>query len=348
MTQAPPANAFTDLDKAKKVAEEIRSIIEGNPPNPLVPAVPQIKGVPKMTATFEMVSPGEAQRIIAAANNDPEFRQRPTYDRDLRRWSLLMEEERFVDYLPSGPLCFTERTNTVMNGKHRMMALSQARRSHGFLIVRNVPVFMFPFFDSGRTRTINDVFFSSDMPPVPKQNQIAKLLMRYFEMVYSVRKPLGWKSWNGIRDEHQGVAMFLKRHDEMIDLWGVAKKAATATELQVPALVVFRYVQLNAWPAGAKKFAEFWNGLALGANLSVGDPALTLREWGREENRYGGSYAGKTQLHLMLLFQMFEAFAKGERVTAIKWGHGMEMPLPYHPSGAEAARKTLMKFNDSK
>src|SRR5947207_8311126 len=123
-------------------------------------------------------------------------------ERDVRRWALLMETDRFVHYLPNGPLCFDDE-GILLNGKSRLSGVTRQPKAIGFMVVNHVPRWMFTFFDQMRVRSLNDTFIMAGRMTHAQTGSTMRLAMRYEEFLHGLRSPLGWRSWAGERgDEH--------------------------------------------------------------------------------------------------------------------------------------------------
>ncbi len=304
-------------------------------------SVQQIEGKPQMKMRFVEVTPEQADKWLKAADQDSSFRQRPTKVRAVRRWQILMQTDRFVNYLPNGPLCFDE-DGILINGKHRLTALAGQRESFGFLVIEKVPRFMFSFFDTGLPRSLNDVFHISGQMTKTQTGSTMRLAMRYEEMLHGVRRPIGWKDWGQHRDEHTDVDDFMRRRLDLPDWYYVGESIYRGARLLIASGMVFRFYQSLAWPDGEAELITFCEGLAKGSMLDVGTPALVLREWARESREMGERIRGKRELHLLLLLRNFAAHCRGEKLERLRWANGFAMPVPYHPAGDETALKNVM------
>lgn len=338
--------------KAPKASEvTVRSILPapavGTPENTqmLYRAVPQIEDPSQLKVEFKMYAPEDVPGLLLMADSDPEFKQRPLKERDVKRWRLLMETGRFVNYLPNGPLCF-DPDGMLLNGKHRLTALGRQDRPFGFMVVRNVPRWMFQFFDTMRVRSLNDVFHMAGRMSKAQTGSTMRLGMRYEEFLHGMRPALGWRHWGTERDEHFDVDSFLTRREDLGDLYVAAEQAARGSRLIVASLMVFRFYQQLAWPDGDTELTAFWDGLAKGAMLAPNSPALVLREWARDNYKYKERIHGKRELHLLLLNRMFALSVQGDKVQSLNWAHGFAMTVPYHPDGPEMAVKNILTALD--
>lgn len=303
-----------------------------------------------MKVSFELVSPEQAREWLGHADSDESFRNRPTRLNDIRRWRLLMETRRFVNFLPDGPLLFDKDKTVLMNGKHRLSAVTGQTNDIGFMIVRRVPRWMMRFFDTGKSRTLKDMFDLSGRMSNSQSGSVLRLAMRYEEMIRGLRPQYGWREWRRHGDEHFDVDDYGLRREPLTDLYEAALQAHKGCRLQIASLMTFRFFQELAWPGdGQDTFLEFWDGLANGAMLETGHPALTLREWSRDMFNSKEPLQWKKEVHLLLLFLFFGIFAGGGKVkpNGVRWAPGMPMEFPYHPEGPDTAVKNTLEQLDA-
>lgn len=312
----------------------------------LYQAVPQIEGKPPFKVEYLMVTPKQADEWLLKSSQDPLFRQRTIKTGDVRRWRNLMKTERFVHYLPNGVLCFDDQGGIMLNGQHRMTALAGQEKSFGFVVFKNVPRWMFAYFDTNRVRTLKDVFHIGGRSTGPQTPSAMKLAMRYEEFLKGVRSGAGWRHWNAQKDEHNDVDTFLQRRQELQDWYGVGEKVNRYARLLVPSVMVFRFYQGLAWPDGDEELTTFLEALVTGGNIAPNSPALQLREWAKESWYNKDSIFAKRELHLALLMRSFDQHVRGTRIPRIQWAYGQPMTMPYHPKGFEVGIKNVRSALD--
>lgn len=337
-----PTKAAVGAVRTRYVSEAVE---EG--PVSAYPPVPQLDGKPKWKISYPMFSPEECDDEIRRADADPDFRQRKCQVRHVTRWKVLMATDRFVHFLPNGPVCYDE-DGMLLNGKTRMTGAAGQNKPVGFMVIRGVPRWMFRFFDTGKMRTVDDVFHIAGRSPKGQTGATVRLAMRYAETIRGTRELIGWQNWASVTDEHADVDDFLAHHGELIDWYSAADSIYRKTKLNIGALQVWRYFQEMAWKGrdADAKISEFWEGLTTGAMLPLKSPALVLREWAKTTFDQREHIRGKRELHLLLLNSMFEMFVNNERLTKVTWAHGFNMTFPYHPSGEEVAVKNVIKALD--
>lgn len=230
----------------------------------------------------------------------------------------------------------------LLNGKHRLTAVESIDGAQcGFVVFENVPRWMFKYFDTGKTRTIKDVFHVGGRSAMPQTPSALRLALRYEEFLYGKRPGHGWRQWKQVPDEHEDLDEFLSRRLEMQDWYSLAEKMQRQAKLMTPAALVWRFYQSLAWPEGDEEITAFTDSLMTGSMLAPKSPVLLLRNWAKMCHEESLFVPAKRETHLFLLFK---AFAQREsRLDALQWAYGMPMSLPYHPKGWEAAKENIMK-----
>lgn len=318
-------------------------------------SVPQLQEAPKWDIEYPVFSPEQARELLARGNEDPSFRQRPTYSKDITRWQALIRTNRFVFWLPAGPLCFDPEGMTL-NGKNRLTALADMpdETRTGFMCIYGVPRWMFKYFDTNRNRTMKDVYHIGNRSTRPQTPTVMKLALRYEECLMGLRKPTGWRHWSTVRDEHVDTDDFTARRDQIHEGYTRGERIYKLSRLALPAMATFQFYQGLAWPEGLDRLDDFCETLVTKESIAVTNPAIRLRDWTRDlyySNE--DKISAKRELHLALLFRTFDQFARGTRIqkVGIDWTYGMPMSMPYHPDGLEAAlmniKKALAELDDA-
>lgn len=297
---------------------------------------------PNFKTKYEWFDPAKARQWLNEADQDPSFRQRPTTLSGVRRFRNLVTTSRFVHFLPNTPIC-VDPNGVMLNGKHRLLGLSGCPEDAkaGFIVIYNVPRWMFAFFDTNKTRTLKDVFHIGARPHGPQTPSAMRLAMRYEEFLLGLRPPTGWRHWNSIKDEHQDVDVFAARREELQDWYKTGEKLHRIVRLIHPAVMVFRFYQNLAWPDGDAQIQEFCDQLVFPGILPKSHPAVQLRTYTLDTYINKDQVFAKREAHLMLLFRMFQQAQNGTRIDRFTWAYGQPMSMPYHPKGHEVAVKNV-------
>lgn len=297
---------------------------------------------------WEYVTPDQAEAWLFEADHHEGFRPRPRTEARKKHWLNLMQTGRFVEFSPEGVLCFSPE-GICLNGGNRLGAVVEYDQPVGFTIFENVPVWMSRFFDTGDKRTLREAMFMNKKDLPQGYQQVVRLGMRYEEYLFGKRSAHGWADWSRHKDEHQDVDNFIERREYLLDYIPKGKAIRKPTNLQAASITAFVAYQLLAWPDGASELEQFLDGLALGSMLHKGNPALTLREWGKADGFIGNGTHGRREGHLLLLFRSFEKYMEELDEPKILVARGLPMHMPYHPNGDKTAvanvRKALGKMD---
>lgn len=292
------------------------------------------------TIEYPMITPKQAQAILDEADEYSGFGQRPRTPARRKRWLDLMASNRFVNFHPFGPLGFNE-DGIIMNGGNRLGALAEFDRAVGFMVIRNAPTWLINYIDNGNNRSQRESAFINQRNTDPAIAAVARLGMRYEEFLFGKRKETGWMAWPKHKDEFVDIDNFIEKREYIMDYLPQAKLLKRKTTLQVASGACFIAYQHLAWPDGADKLNEFLDGLNLGVMLDKGNPALTLREWARNDGYIGGMTSGRREGHLLLLFKYFHLFVERATIHDVRVAKGLPMTMPYHPDGWDVACKNV-------
>jgi hypothetical protein len=290
------------------------------------------------TISYRYITPEDAQRILDAADENPDFRQRKRTPARIARWSDLMQTGRYVDFLPDGPLCFNDK-GYLLNGGNRLKAITELDDNAriGFIVIEKCPQWMFQYFDQGNSRSSREQMFMNNRDVNMFTQGTVRLGMRYEEFLFGKRSPSGWVYWGRVKDENTDLDNWMDRREYVTDCVEQGKAITKKTMLQTPSGACFVAYQQLAWPEGIDDLQDYLDGLISGSMLRKGNPALTLREWGKSDGYIGAASAGRREGHLLLLFKMFQAFQNKSTVDKILVAKGFPMHMPYHPKGFEVA-----------
>jgi hypothetical protein len=338
--RSPKADVIT-RSLAPEVAEEI-------PPGLLYHPVPQVKlnaKTPPFDVSYEWIKPDQAEELLRKAALADGFRQRKIAPAEVKRWSNLIQTERFVNFLPNGVLCI-DPDGVPINGQHRLCGLIDADKPAGFVVFRKVPRWMFAYLDTGKRRSVKDVLHISGQPTGPQTDSMMKLALRYEEFLQGVRPATGWRHWNAVKDEHEDIDNFFRRRAEIQQGYTIAQRVYSKSKVLVPSAATFLFYQSLAWPAGIENAEDFLADLISGTHLTNQRPSAHLRRFALEIFEEKTPMIAKRELHLLLLMRVFALEMNQSRITRMPWAYGQPMAMPYHPKGHEVAIKTLRSALD--
>lgn len=308
--------------------------------------VPQLDHFPpKFEVEYIWYTPELARFELEIAQRAEHFKQRPIRQAQLRRWKNLIRSKRMVHFLPASPVCY-DTDGIQLNGQHRFLGLSQCPdgTEAGFMVIRNVPRWMFAFFDTNSTRTIKDVYAIGERAFGPQTPSAMRLSMRYEEFLLGLRNPGGWRHWAQVRDEHQDVDEFTARRGEIQDWYDAGDKVKKSSRILHAATMTFAFYQSLAWPEGDERIYEFFDQLqGKTGPQTQRHPTRLLRDWSNGVFTDHDQVPSKREVNLFLLFRTFALTQNNARLDKLVWAYGMPMALPYHPNGPEAALKNVQQ-----
>lgn len=310
-----------------------------------------VEGIAKgMTIGFEVITPEMARALTSrarAAIDEGGFRQRHATQRIVDEFSVLMKHGEWTQYLPDGVIGI-DKDGVLINGQKRMLAVDDANVSIGFVVARNVPREMFPFFDRAQTRTAAHVFEIDGLPSGPDYASTIRLAMRYEEMLRNVRDPATWGNWAGIRDTVDESLDFYRRHADIADSVMIGRALGYGAKIVPAAGAVFHYYADKAWPdrkndaEGYDPLDSFISRLQTGEHMARNHPAMVLRDWTKDTYREEKVQA-KRETHLFLLLKHWSMHVTGLTVPGaqVKYQRIWAMPVPHHPDGKDAAVRNI-------
>lgn len=341
MPRTSPKAEVSTRPLAPEAAEE-------TPPGLLYRPVKQIKlvdGRPPFDVSFEWITPEQAEQYLREAAEAADFRQRPLTAAEVRRWATLIDTDRFVQFLPNGVVCFDEE-GILINGQHRFSGVADGTKPAAFVVFRNVPRWMFAYFDTNKNRTAKNVLYINNKTVKPQLDSALKLALRYEEFVQGVRPSTGWRHWNAVKDEHQDLDDFCDRRDEIRDWYGTGQQVYGRCKVLIPSVMTFGFYQSLAWPEGLDEMEEFLDDLGTGNHLTIQRPSHHLRKFTLEVFENKSPVIAKREVHLALLMRVFAQEMAKSRTSVMHWAYGQPMTMPYHPKGHEVAIKNVRSALD--
>lgn len=305
--------------------------------------VPQLmNAADTFKVTYEWITPEEAQNLLDAVADEPDFRQRKIDHAQAQRWKNLLETKRFLHYFPGGPLARDE-SGIQINGQHRMKGIVLSGIPAGLVVFHNTPRWMFRFFDTNKHRSLTDVLEIGGRHYRFFTASALKLALRYEEFVRGRRHGEGWRHWAEIKDEHQDLDYFYERRTGLQEWHADAGRIYSNARLLAASVLVFAYYQSLAWPEGMDELEEFLGKLQYWRQFPPEHPARVLATWSNDSHLKKESFFGKRELHLSMLMRTFGQHVNGSRIHTVIWAYGNPMSMPYHPKGPQTAVNNIRK-----
>lgn len=134
----------------------------------------------EMTASIEYIDKARASAILLL----PYGQQRSLTKSMVDKLAQAMNADEFIDAI-TNPI-FISNTGKLLDGQHRLTALTHTNKTIPFLVVRGLPEETFVYFDQNRPRAAKDALKVRGIHNPQKVAAVTKLLYQLVEGVSSV------------------------------------------------------------------------------------------------------------------------------------------------------------------
>lgn len=216
-----------------------------------------------------------------------------------------------------------DKTNSLQDGQHRLLAVVESGKTQKFLIIRGLDPEAQNVMDTGRKRSLSDIL--SLRGESHHQNLAALTLIIYrWEKGARGTLLLGEKQTSVMRPQTTEVLAYLEDHPELREI----VKRAEAVRRHVPLSI--RVIGLCIWlfdNINAEDSQNFWEAFMTGQNLKPHSPILALRTILLKR----GPERGSTSLnsYIALFIKAWNAYRAGEEVQKLKYIPGGSKPEPF-------------------
>jgi hypothetical protein len=124
----------------------------------------------EVTMAIESINKVRAQQILSS----PYKRQRSINKALIEKLAQAMNANEFIEAIPN-PIYISER-GTLLDGQHRLTALTQTDRTIQFLMAYGLPESAFVYFDQNRPRSLRDALQTNGVANAEKVASATKLL----------------------------------------------------------------------------------------------------------------------------------------------------------------------------
>ena len=199
----------------------------------------------------------------------------------------------------------------LLNGQHRLAAVSKSGVSVPMLFVRGVEIAAFSTIDQGKTRTISDLMSGKDWTYKSTVAGAARLAA-----VYEVN---GTANVSSMRMTRREVFEYAVRHKD--DLTVAAMEAAKVNLGHgIPLTLLFFLVRHRR-----EAIATFIEKLRVGANLSITDPVFHLRK--RLIDNLASRAKHEQDIIIAWIFKAWNAHAANQSLKLLRYGREEEFPV---------------------
>ena len=157
------------------------------------------------SSCVEVITPKLAQEYLKLNTNN-----RPISNLQVNR---LVEQMREGKYMLNGePIIFSE-SNVLLQGQHRLLACVKSGCDIETFVVRGVKDEVFHTLDSGRNRTVSDVFAISGVPDYAKTSSI---VIAYIRLTKSLGSFTGLRGYKSLGVNKKDIIDVYKNNEELI------------------------------------------------------------------------------------------------------------------------------------
>lgn len=212
-----------------------------------------------------------------------------------------------------------DEDGTLIDGQHRLAAIVKAGIPVEVLVTEGVPRRTFTVMDTGRKRTARDVLALADEA---NSTHLAAALRGLY--LYRKGQTTQWSGASSQISNDQLLAI-LEGNPGMREAVTHGIAINRGMKITITAASVGWYVTSQERPDIDQR--EWREGLITGANLSTGDPRLTLR------NTMLSLASGKTvrrrddsREHLLYYLKAWNAWVEGRQIKLLRRSPGEQMP----------------------
>lgn len=264
-----------------------------------------------MNAAFESVSPKQAQQYLSTSTGNRVLKE---------SWvSVLVETIRKGEFVQNGEPIIFDDAGVLIDGHHRLNAVSRAGSAVMMLVVRGAPQNARGTIDQGISRSLADALSLAGYKSA--RNYAAALrVIRAWLLGDWIRSSAGA---TGLRFEE--AMEYAQRFPRMQEI--VASAAVTNKQTVVLGLVPATF---SAWRClcefiDREMVDAFSASLITGANLNEDDPIFAARRM-LISDRARGVTRSDTWFHMRILMKAFDLWQDGKKIKLLRPDD--EMPNP--------------------
>lgn len=247
-----------------------------------------------------LVTPQDAQRYIDTMHAN----------RSVSRIGVEVMRENLeagTFYPAISPVYFDDE-GCAWDGKHRFEAIVASGQSAWLLFIRGVTAKEAECIDTGRARSYADSLKISNVPEYARRAVLANIMAKHTKFgIDGVRNPSGFPVTRAQLDawiDAPGVTDAIKA--------GKALYRATGANPSWSAYAILRTMRPG------QEIHPFWEDVRTGANLSSGNPALTLNHWLMQRSRRDRRPADRRLMELYAYATAWNKFVLGQRLASFR------------------------------
>ena len=286
------------------------------------------------TTTQEVEAPADVNLTMQVMEVTPDIArdwlETMAHNRRVSRVNLdnivrAMEEDRW--HTDGSPIKFNTK-GQLIDGQHRLHAILQTGKPQTFLVVWGVDDAAMTTLDTGKSRSRGDVLLIHD-PTIVDINNVAAaatIMLRYTRGVRG----------NNLRNEYVSndalVHFYDNNKEDIIEASREGRRLARAMgagSQQAFGLCYWLFSMVDAEDA-----SFFWDRLADGQGLEMGDPIYALREFLRREALKADTRQSlRADIAIAVIIKAWNAYRDGEQIQLLRYkvggAHPEKFPEPH-------------------
>ena len=198
-----------------------------------------------MRASFEFLDRVTAQDILSRPYGNQRVRNEAHVDRIVEA----MNAGEFIDAVIN-PI-FISNTNKLLDGQHRLVALTHTNKTIPFFVVRGLPEETFVYIDQNKTRTIKDTMKTGGVRNAKGVATTAKLIYQIMEGKSRIPR-------------NELLLRMAEDYPDLEDSVAKAGSMAEATRITTSVGATLHFLYSRWWP---EKCDSFFNSLQYGGTV---------------------------------------------------------------------------------
>jgi hypothetical protein len=232
-------------------------------------------GKKKLESTEMLITPALAAKWLETVSNN-----RSVSETTVAKYTSDMKADRW--WLTGQPIIF-DVNGRLIDGQHRLWAIVTAQASVRMMVVEGADPEAIHAIDTGRVRGVGTVL---GLLGVTNANRTAAVATMVATVIAPTQKGMSVGEVQKVMNDHRGIAWIM----------GQPEASSTKTFAIAPVLGAFAL----AWEHDKEFAARAWEQFRTGADLSKGDPLLTMRNVLLNHDSCSGSAQRRSLIRKML------------------------------------------------
>lgn len=211
---------------------------------------------------------------------------------------------------------------SVLNGQHRLHGVLKAKKSIESVVVFNVATEHFGTIDQGMTRSKADALFIEGMSSVPMSSRAA-IASAVSMAIMTDENGCLLASKDGMRRvSNTHVLQYIRNNQRVVDEAQQLFRLKTASPVPIAHLIYLFHLVGQNFPTC---FADFFQPLITGGNISDGSTSLVLRNLATQRPR--PEHYGTQRNQIALLVKTWNSHVTGKSLRLLRYSASHE-PFP--------------------